>query len=198
MEKIVKTFFLTLLVLVVAGVANADYTSTVFKTAPTPPFGVTYENYVNSPASISWVYDWTTELAGFVADGTPTVTGATLVVNAGDVASDAKHLVYLNGVEVGQIQTGTGNSTFNLLPDFLADLDGNVNMKIDLFVDSRFNDIGYESDKFNSSSLTLEYFVDEKEPPVPPQPPVVPAPAAVVLGSLGAGLVGWLRKRSML
>jgi hypothetical protein len=65
-------------------------------------------------------------------------------------------------------------------------------MKVDLFVGAGFAGL---SSTFNSSQLAIEYFVDEPEPPVPA---AVPAPAAVILASLGAGLVGWLRRRNTL
>lgn len=202
MKNVGKALFLTLLVLGAAGTASADFTTTVYGTVvPSSAFPATFENYIGSPGQLSWAFDWSADLAVLAAQGVPTVTSASLVVAGTSIASDVKHLVYLNGDLVGQINSGTGNTTFNLLPDYLADLDGSVNMSIQLFVDSRYNKVGYRVDTFNSSSLTLGYFVDVPEPPVPPvppQPPVVPAPAAVVLSSLGAGLVGWLRKRGMM
>lgn len=194
MDKVMKPLFLTLLLLGTVGVANADFTTNVYSTAPTPPFGATY-TFNNTSSQLSWTFDWTADLATLAAQGVPTVTGASLVVNTSGVYADMTHTVYLNDVAVGQISSGLSahDTTFNLLPAFLSELDGSVNMKIKLFVDFQYP-LGATS-TFNSSTLTLDYFVDVPEPPTPPEQPAVPAPAAVVLCSLGTGLVGWLRRR---
>lgn len=191
MEKVVKALFLTLVVLGAATVANADFTTDVYKSVTTSPFGMTYNNYAASPSQITWQFNWASNIP---TGGTVSITGATLKVNTEGVFNDGSedHNVYLNNKLVGKIAYGSAahDTTFNLLPTFLADLDGSVDMKIALFTGNTYF-YGSES-KFNSSSLTVNYFVDVPEPP---KPPVVPAPAAVILSGLGTGLVGWLRRR---
>jgi len=46
--------------------------------------------------------------------------------------------------------------------------------------------------------LAAAWYVNILQAPVFPPEPVVPAPGAIVLGSLGAGLVSWLRRRRAL
>jgi hypothetical protein len=203
MEKIVKGTMLTLMVLVAAGVANADYTDTVFRDWTTAPLGgATYDNSSHSVESISWSFDWASEMTEYLADGTPDLTSAMLTVTATGVYPDAGavHEVYINDQLAGQLtaNSGTYTSSFNVL-SFLTDTDDTADIRLDLFVGMpTYGTPGTSliTDQFDVSTLTLGYCVveDVEEPPVTP---VVPAPGAVILCGLGAGLVGWIRKRGM-
>lgn len=195
MEKIVKGTMLTLMVLAAAGVANADYTTTVYSTKDTAPFGGASYNTWTTP-QVTWSFSWVAP-----ADGIATVTGANVVVQATDVDSPGfeTHKLYLNDQYLGDLQYGADgaviDSLFVVPASLFAELDGSVDMKLVMFTDN--NSYTQYVTILNWAKLGVDYSVDTPDQPEPPVTPVVPAPGAVILCGLGAGLVGWIRKRGM-
>lgn len=204
MEKVVRISLITLCVLGVTGVASAIQTSpfTPSPTISTAPFGATYYRNANSgnfADTVSWTFNWA------VPAGTLGINSAQLVVNASDVDAASGgfmaevHKVYIGSVApanyLGDISFGEAahDTTFNITGALLAQVDGSTPFVIDLFTPASGLAFAADHSTLNSATLNMTYDFPDPAPPV--QEPVIPAPGAVILSSLGAGLVGWLRRR---
>lgn len=191
MEKMVKGLLVTLLVLGSAGVADAGWTTVVYTAAvqshvdTPPPFATAYQwgaGNIGWDYPIQWDHEW------LIPSGPDFISveliDADLTIQA-QYASDKEETIHF-GAEanpnLGDLEDGQNLSD---VLSYAALLDGDVTVYAKLFACCPDD---YGQIILDWSQLDLVYKITQ-------QVPVVPAPAAVVLGSLGAGLVGWLRRR---
>ena len=95
-------------------------------------------------------------------------------------------VITADGINLGNLDIGYNNlwhtTTFNLGPSALAALtDGTLNIFMD--IEQPGTDKWYVTLKNSTLTVDFEY---------------IPAPGAILLGSIGVGLVGWMRRRRAL
>ncbi len=197
MERIVRGLLLTLLVLGATGVANASWTTIVYETAvqsyvnAAPPFATVYQwgaGSVGWDYPIQWDHEW-------LIPSDPDFIGvelidADLTIQA-QYAGGKEETIHLGdeaNPSLGDL--ANGQNPFDVL-SHAAVLDGDVTVYAKLFARCPYD---YGQIVVDWARLDILYRITEQVWQDDPAP-VVPAPAAVVLGSLGAALVGWLRRR---
>jgi len=140
----------------------------------TDPFAAPYYRWGNE----DWGWTHTLNIAGSY-----TVNAAALVIEAWDVDGAEQDEIKVNGNNVGYLTKDKNaqwfNTTFVLGAAEIAALNSTGTLDIFMDIDTLYDPSAWAV-TLKSSTLKVDY---------------IPAPGAILLGSMGVGLVGWMRRR---
>jgi len=182
------------------GPAGAAPTTVTFEALPETPFNSYTEGLVtftavnggllmrdfapNGTLALRAVTSPYPEIRADIAGGASSVS-----VDLGDYAGIDAETVFL------EIFNAEGELLDSISQPIPADLEGMTTLSLSSPCFSYAIFGSRESTSFNGSSVRSDNFTFE---PCPPCPNVIPAPGAILLGTIGASLVGCLRRRRAL
>jgi len=186
MRKLITMFSLVCILLIFSSNAEAlqaldtqDATNwgDYFLPDNTDPYAAPYYRWGNE----DWGWTHTINILGPY-----TVNAAALVIEAWDVDPREYDEIKVNGNYIGDLTRDKNGQWFTtafvLGAAEIAALENTGTLNVFMDIDTLFNPTAWAV-TLKSSTLKVDY---------------IPAPGAILLGSLGVGLVGWMRRRRAL